>query len=88
MPQPSSCWIQAQAPLTAGVVVIVRCFSISALSAGSTGKWMITDWAIPTTSPSPGEMVLSASSLAGSVENVPLMATCLPSVPTAVPVAV
>ena len=67
---------------------MVRCFSISALSTGSTGKWMITDWAMPTTSPSPGEMLLSASSLAGNVEKVPLMATCLPSVPRAVPVAV
>ena len=47
---------------------MVRCFSMSARSTGSAGKRMTTDSATPTVWPSPGEIVLSASTDDESVE--------------------
>src|SRR5664279_1669457 len=80
-----SCWIQAHAPSTCGVVVIVTCFSMRSLSAGSYPRCTITGAATPTTAPSPGEMDVVISSTGVTVVYVPWIGTARPSEPRAVP---
>src|SRR4029077_19912120 len=84
--QVSPSWvIQAQAPSTFGVVVIVTCCSISALSAGAAPKRTMTGAATPTTAASPGEILLVNFAVGVTVVWLPAIGTFRPSVPVADP---
>jgi hypothetical protein len=78
----------AQAPSTAGVVVMCTWLSATARSAGAYPRYTMTGVATPTTVPGSGEMPVVTLSTGVTVVKVPVIGTALPSVPVAVPVTV